>query len=130
MSATWTHELRNVELPNPLNGGQWVRYAAARRRKRMRATMKLVLARGRREIPPEPPVVVTLTRISRGTLDAWDGLPASLKSAIDGVADYFDTRDDDARITWRVQQERPATGDEPAKGRVHLRIEITRREGP
>ena len=52
------------------------------------------------------PVRVTLTRISPGTLDEWDGLPASLKSTVDGIADAFGLRDDDPRFTWEKPLQR------------------------
>jgi hypothetical protein len=36
--------------------------------------------------PPALPVVVTLTRLSSGTLDTFDNLPSSLKHVADAVA--------------------------------------------
>jgi hypothetical protein len=50
--------------------------------------------------------IVTLTRVSRGTLDAHDNLRAALKSVVDGVADYFQMDDADPRLEWRYGQEK------------------------
>ncbi len=51
------------------------------------------------------PCVVTLTRISPGTLDG-DNLQGALKGVRDGVADRLGVDDRDARVRWVYAQER------------------------
>jgi hypothetical protein len=65
--------------------------------------------------PLEGVLVVTLTRVSSGVLDAHDNLRSALKSVVDGVADYFEIDDADPRITWVYKQ---------AKGKAAVRIEF------
>ncbi len=55
---------------------------------------------------PELPCVVTLTRISPGTLDAHDNLPSAFKNVVDGVADWLGIDDADPRVTWVYEQEK------------------------
>ena len=54
------------------------------------------------------PVTVTLTRIAPRPLDSHDNLRASLKAAVDGVADWLGVKDNDARVSWAYAQERGA----------------------
>ncbi len=56
------------------------------------------------------PCVVTLTRISAGTLDAHDNLKGSLKSILDGIADGLEIKDNDPRVTWRYAQQKCTRG--------------------
>lgn len=65
-----------------------------------------------------PPAVVTMTRISPGTLDD-DNLRPALKSIRDGIADAFGVKDNDPRIEWRYAQER----GKPKAYAVRIRIE-------
>jgi hypothetical protein len=106
--------------PNPLNGGQWARFVGARRRKEQRGTTSAFVSLWGRRLP-RLPVVVTLTRIAPGMgLDKHDGLPASLKGCVDGVADALGLPDDrDGRVEWRYAQRR-----ERAWG-VEIRVEGT-----
>lgn len=53
---------------------------------------------------PPLPAVITITRVSQGTLDQHDALPASLKHVVDGVAAKFGVDDADPRLTWRYAQ--------------------------
>ena len=98
-----------IRLENPLNNSQGMtrggNIARSKKRKAIRTSVKWhVVAEVQKatgERPPQMlPITVQLTRISPGTLDAFDGLPASLKSTVDGIADAFDLRDDDHRFTW------------------------------
>jgi hypothetical protein len=52
-----------------------------------------------------PPVVVTITRMGKGTLDS-DGAVISAKHVRDGIADALGVDDGDPRVTWVVKQER------------------------
>lgn len=101
--------IAQMKLPNPLNSSQGVtrggNIARSQHRKKVRTAVKWnVVAAVQKATGKKPPwslpITVQLTRISSGTLDAWDGLPASLKPVIDGIADAFDLRDDDPRFTW------------------------------
>ncbi|KEZ78334.1 hypothetical protein [Salinisphaera hydrothermalis] len=51
------------------------------------------------------PCVVTLTRVSPGTLDG-DNLQGAMKSIRDGVADRLGIDDRDSRVEWRYAQRR------------------------
>lgn len=103
-----TFTLEGLKTPNPLNGGTGNTKLAgiikSRRRKlhRRNATHRTLAAR-----PPELPLVVTVTRVapSRG-LDPHDGLGASLKGVIDGIADALGVDDRDPRVIWRLEQRR------------------------
>jgi hypothetical protein len=110
-----------VRLPlvskNPLNGqhGHWS--VKAKARKCIRNVVCLALRARLRQVAL--PVVVVVTRISPRKLDAWDGLPAALKPAIDGVADALGIRDDDPRVTWRVAQDK----GRPKERAIEIRVE-------
>ena len=53
------------------------------------------------------PVTVSLTRLSPSKgLDAHDGLPASQKFIVDGIAEALGVDDADPRVTWTYAQER------------------------
>lgn len=58
---------------------------------------------------PPLPVIVTLIRLSAGTLDS-DNLQGAMKHVRDGVADAFGVADNDPRIAWRYDQERTKRG--------------------
>jgi hypothetical protein len=64
------------------------------------------------------PAVVTMTRISAGTLDD-DNLQPALKAIRDGIADAFGVKDNDPRIEWQYAQER----GKPRDYAVRIRIE-------
>lgn len=88
---------------NHANGshGRWYARAATTKRDRggaYAACLEQSLTR------PRLPVVVTLTRVSTGRMDAHDGLPNALKHVVDGVADYLGVRDHDPRVAWRYAQ--------------------------
>lgn len=109
-----------IRARNPLNGSQAGWRAKAKVRKQQRLAVALAL-RGPVEGlwtsdgPPTRPadqnasegiLSVLVTRIAPRQLDAWDGLGASLKGIIDGVADALGTNDGDKRIKWAVDQRR------------------------
>ena len=71
--------------------------------------------------PPEPPIVVTLTRISPRGLDC-DNLRGALKGTRDGVADWLGIDDGDSRIEWRYGQER----GKPKEKAVRIEIQEKR----
>lgn len=88
---------------NPLNGSHqhWSRVAARRKQERRVAAMA---------VPACPlPCVVTLTRLSAGTLDC-DNLRASMKAIRDGIADRLGVPDNDPRVKWEYGQEKTARG--------------------
>jgi len=64
------------------------------------------------------PCIVTLTRLSAGTLD-FDNLVGSQKGTRDGVADALGVADNHPGIEWRYAQERCP------RGSYGVRIEIT-----
>lgn len=53
---------------------------------------------------PQPPIVVTVTRIGPRMFDAHDNLPASCKYLVDQIAKYLGIDDSDPRVTWRYEQ--------------------------
>lgn len=56
--------------------------------------------------PPAPPLTVTMTRIGFNSLDKDDNLPAAIKAAKDGIADWLGLDDADPRITWKYEQQK------------------------
>ena len=71
---------------------------------------------------PELPVVVTMTRLSPGTLDSHDNLRSALKGVVDGIADALGVDDADPRVTWKYAQEKCE------RGTHQVRVEIERTE--
>lgn len=67
--------------------------------------------------PPAPPLVVTITRIGKKSLDG-DNLQGSAKASRDGVADYLGIDDGSDAVTWLYAQE---------PGPYAVRIAIERR---
>ena len=55
---------------------------------------------------PALPVIVTVTRFSPVILDKHDGLPASQKFVVDGIAEFLGVDDSDPRVEWRYDQVR------------------------
>ncbi len=56
------------------------------------------------------PALVTLTRLSVGTMDD-DGVVGALKAVRDGVADALGIDDADPRVTWRYDQKKVKRGE-------------------
>jgi hypothetical protein len=92
----------------------------AKRAKKQRSVTALTLKAFYRT-PPEPPLVITITRIAPRNLDD-DNLASAEKAVRDGVADWLCQNDGDPRLTWRYAQERPEKGGP----RYAVRIEVTR----
>lgn len=60
------------------------------------------------ERPPTLPVVVTLTRVGKGSPD-WDNVVGAFKHVRDGVADGLGVRDNDRRVEWRYETRKSKT---------------------
>jgi hypothetical protein len=91
-----------MHTPNPTNGshGHWWSKSKTKAHQRYIIGSWLGVLRPL----PTPPLVVTLTRLSPGTLDD-DNLRPALKSVRDGVADALGLPDDrDPRVEWRYGQ--------------------------
>jgi hypothetical protein len=94
---------------NPLNGQMGNSRLAAVIRSRERAkhrevTRLLVVARHASPEFPGEPYVVTLTRVSAGSMDD-DGLAASMKGVRDGIAEALGIDDGErARLLFRYRQ--------------------------
>lgn len=114
-----------VKTINEANGshGHW-RVKAKRRKQQRTAAFNAVMFELIAGTSPHFPFVVTMSRISAGTLDD-DNLRVSLKAIRDGIADAFGLPDNDPRIEWRYGQEKCKRG---AYG-VRVRIEALRAVG-
>jgi hypothetical protein len=107
-----------VRTTNPNNGAQGNSRLAtiirARDRAGIRSATRLTMGAHIRAGGFHPtrllPARVTLTRLSSGKLDKWDGLGAALKPCIDGVADVFLLRDDNPAFTWVLDQRKVKRG--------------------
>jgi hypothetical protein len=75
----------------------------AKRKKHQRKVVGLYM---RRFKPPAPPVVVTLTRLSAGTLDAHDNLPSAFKHVVDALAQWLGIDDGDPSVRWIYAQQK------------------------
>lgn len=114
-----------IDLPirtrNPLNTRRSWR-AVAREARETKAVVEMALRAHVWSIvhaPTKPErLVVTLTRVSAGKMDAHDDLRAALKHCVDGVASVFGVDDGDAFWEWRYAQEKCA------RGTFGVRIEI------
>jgi hypothetical protein len=99
-----------VELPIKTVAGLNAREHFLARSRRVRgeraaAHMSVKYKHGR----PDLPVVVTMVRLSAGSLDD-DNLQGAFKAIRDGVADAYGVPDNDPRIQWRYAQERCKRG--------------------
>lgn len=100
-AITVTVPIRTV---NELNSHTHWRVRQKRAQEQHRVVGFHLLATGR---PPALPVTVTLTRVSYGTCDEGDGLPATMKHVRDCVARWLGCGDSPRDpITWRYGQER------------------------
>lgn len=104
---------------NQMNGGQgrhWrVTYS---RRKRERGTASILVRNQLVRNGVKPPAVVTIVRLSNGTLDD-DGLRSALKSVRDGIADAFGV-DDSAKSPLRFEYAQ----EKCKRGAYAVRVEI------
>lgn len=106
-----------IKTTNPNNSSQGfsrnATFAKARRRKVQREAMFYAM---RCEVLSAPrmefPLTVTVTRVAPSAgLDPHDGLGASLKGCIDGIADGLGLKNDrDSRVTWVLAQRRGPAG--------------------
>jgi hypothetical protein len=93
-----------IRTVNALNVREHPQARARRARAERGDAQMWVLAH--RDKLPALPVLVTLTRRGVQLMDAHDGLRASLKHVVDGVADAFRIKDNDSRIAWAFTQEK------------------------
>jgi hypothetical protein len=105
-AGPWTVQLP-LRLENPLNGSGRHWRVRAKKRAAIRHPVQLAVCG---VVPydvrcnPLIRLIVTVTRIGAGKMNAWDGLPAACKPVIDGVADACDEQDESDRFTWRHAQ--------------------------
>ena len=101
-----------IHLPVRTARGQNAREHWAVRARRVRSernTTRMVVSAAIRGGLPLP-AVVTLTRLSVGTLDD-DNLSGACKGIRDGVADALGVDDADPRVTWRYDQKKVRRGE-------------------
>ena len=114
--AVWVRFVVPVKTTNPLNGSGGTtrggRMAAARRAKIVREDARFATIVAMRSVYVRLPLSITLTRVSTGTLDAHDGLPASLKRIVDGIAEALGIDDGDTtRVRWLYAQRKGKRGE-------------------
>lgn len=99
-----------IDLPLRLGRGLNDRKHWAPRSKQAKAERQCahLLVKHRYDKPPLP-VVVTLVRLSAGTLDD-DNLQGAFKAVRDGVADAYGIPDNDPRLRFQYAQERAKRG--------------------
>jgi hypothetical protein len=100
----------DIATRNPLNGSRGNSARAAmyrtRQRARERALSEMCTRAAIRWAPITDffvlPCIVQLTRVAPSNgLDPFDGLPASLKSIVDGIADAMGLKNDrDPQVVW------------------------------
>jgi len=101
--------------------------ARYRRRKGQRqAAYALVRSRLPSCFEPDWPMVVTLTRIAPRRLDAHDGLPASLKAVVDGIADALGIDDGSASVAWVYAQRKGAAKEYAVEVTIEQAREVDR----
>jgi hypothetical protein len=101
-----------IELPIKTVAGLNARENWRARHRRVKAE-RLIACHGVRQLGLRAipyPAVVTMTRLSPGTLDS-DNLQGALKAVRDGIADAFGMADNDPRIEWRYAQEKCKRGE-------------------
>ncbi len=89
-----------VKTVSESNGqhGHWRTKSSRRKAQRWAVSMAL-----RNRALPSLPVVVTLTRISAGTLDEHDNLRGAMKSIVDEIAEHYGLPDKHPEFEWRYQ---------------------------
>jgi len=106
-----------IRTSNPNNGAtgntRWAGIAKTRKRREQRLGTKNLLIALLGPRPPMLPVEVTVRRVAPSAgLDPHDGLGASLKSVIDGIADWLGLpKDRDPRVRWALDQRRGKPGE-------------------
>ena len=104
-----------IKTPNPSNGSHGHPMADYRRRKAQSTAAHRMAPRF------QLPAVVTLTRLSAGTLDEHDNLRTALKAVVDGIAAKQGIQDNDPRVTWRYAQEKCKRGTWAVRVTVEVR---------
>ena len=112
-----------IRTRNPLNGSRKHWSIIARHRRFERKTAWMIALAHLPRTSSALPCVVTMRRLSAGTLDETEGaLAAALKSVRDGIADALGLKnDEDERVQWRYEQQKCARG----KFGVRVRIEAS-----
>lgn len=123
-----------VRTTNPLNGGTGnsrlagVMRTRARRKHREAARFATITAIRERALRAADlvPCVVTLTRISPGTMDT-DGLAASQKGIRDGIADALGVNDGGPLVEWIYLQMKGRRGEYATHVKVERRgtVDVT-----
>jgi hypothetical protein len=108
------------------------RFERAERTRKLRhgAQMALMVPLRRAGLDPATtPLVVLMTRLSRGELDD-DNLRGALKAVRDGIADALGLKSDrDPRVEWRYAQAK-ATKAMPHGVRIEVRARVLEEERP
>jgi hypothetical protein len=102
-----------IKTVGGLNAREHWRQRAARVRAERSTTALMVPSK-----PCPLPCIVTMTRLSSGTLDD-DNLQGACKAIRDQIADRLQTDDRDPRVQWRYAQEKCKRGE------YGVRVEIT-----
>lgn len=112
-----------IRTVNELNDHKHWRTRQRRAKEQRGTAMAHMLALATRtRIPTHRVHAVNLTRIAPSSgLDAHDGLPASCKHVVDGVADFLGKDDGKSGIAWTYDQRRGAAGEYA----VEVRLEWT-----
>jgi hypothetical protein len=88
----------------------WARVSKRKQRQSADTTEALAVALGEgQKIPKQGPWFVKLTRVSRGTLDNEDNLPAAFKRIKDTVAAAIGVDDKSRRVRWKYTQAKGKT---------------------
>jgi len=101
-----------IRTVNPTNNRQHWRVVWQRSKKQREVVFHAVHGEY-----PTMPAIVTMTRISTGTLDD-DNLRPALKSIRDGIADAFGVPDNDPRIEWRYVQAKGKRGEHAVRIKI------------
>ncbi len=95
----------DVKTVNELNRHE--HWRARAKRAKDQHSVAMIVTRSRMPRVWLWPVTVSLTRFSPSKgLDPHDGLPASQKFIVDGIAEALGIDDADQRVTWAYDQER------------------------
>lgn len=89
-----------LKIESEANGREHWRKKAARVKSHRAVAQTILRVTAAR---PQPPCVITLTRIAPHTLDC-DNLASGFKACRDGVADWLGIDDGDKRLTWQYAQ--------------------------
>jgi hypothetical protein len=97
-----------LRLVNPCNRREHWRVVSKRSKSELAIT-GMMLRTECGSVPPQLPVVVTITRVGPGKMDD-DNLASAAKHVRDGVAKWMGVDDGDARYTWRYAQRSDGRG--------------------